>query len=613
MVIGGLYSNLEATQAILSEAARREISSNRIICTGDVVAYGADPAATVEIVRNAGCHVIMGNCEESLAAGAADCGCGFPAGSACERLSAAWFSHAITELGNDALAWMAGLPRRIDVEICGCRFAVVHGGEERINQFIFASTSAEIKSADLDNAESDGVISGHCGLPFTQLIGGRLWHNAGVVGMPANDGTPRVWFSILQSDANGFSIEHRAIEYDYQSAAKKMRRAGLPEEYAVALETGLWPSCDVLPEKELRERGVRLAEGRVRWRRSESPAQTRHKPAVLSQQLWPAINRDAVPRLDPRKFRNPRITANGKTRASVSLRQLNTLWFNTGTLCNITCCNCYIESSPRNDRLAYLKRSEVATYLDEIEHDGWSTEEIGFTGGEPFMNPDIIGMLEDSLSRGFHVLVLTNAMRPMQRHKAKLLDLKTRFGNKLTIRVSLDHFTQERHESERGPGTFKPTFEGLAWLAQNGFTVTVAGRTMWHEDLAVERAGYAALFAKHAIHIDARSPEELVLFPEMDSNADVPEITTACWDILGKSPADVMCSSSRMVIKRRGGDHPSVVACTLLPYDERFELGATLRDAAGAVSLNHPHCSKFCVLGGASCSASGKVELIKAQ
>ena len=88
----------------------------------------------------------------------------------------------------------------------------------------------------------------------------------------------------------------------------------------------------------------------------------------------------------------------------------------------------------------------------------------------------------------------------------------------------------------------------------------------------------------------------------MDAHADVPEITDACWDLLGVSPGNVMCSSSRMVVKRKGAARPAVLACTLLPYDSQFELGATLADAAGSVALNHPHCAKFCVLGGGSCS-----------
>jgi uncharacterized Fe-S cluster-containing radical SAM superfamily protein len=286
----------------------------------------------------------------------------------------------------------------------------------------------------------------------------------------------------------------------------------------------------------------------------------------------------------------------------VALEALRTLWFNTGTLCNIACNHCYIESSPRNDRLAYLTRAEMRAYLDEIAQDRLGTEEIGFTGGEPFMNPDLMAMLEDCLARGFKTLVLTNAMRPMQRLEVRLLDLQKRRGKNLTIRVSLDHYTRELHEEERGPDTWQPTVDGLTWLARHGFTIAVAGRLMWGESETSARQGFAELFAEHGIEIDAGDPARLVLFPEMDAAADVPEITDACWNLLGLSPASVMCASSRMVVKRKGAACPAVLACTLLPYDPQFELGATLAEAASSVPLNHPHCAKFCVLGGGSCS-----------
>jgi len=116
------------------------------------------------------------------------------------------------------------------------------------------------------------------------------------------------------------------------------------------------------------------------------------------------------------------------------------------------------------------------------------------------------------------------------------------------------------------------------------------------------RAGFARLFAAEGIALDASDPVALVLFPEMDPAAEVPEITEACWDILHRSPDSVMCASSRMVVRRRGADRPAVLACTLLAYDERFELGSTLAEASGPVKLNHPHCARFCVLGGAACS-----------
>jgi hypothetical protein len=129
----------------------------------------------------------------------------------------------------------------------------------------------------------------------------------------------------------------------------------------------------------------------------------------------------------------------------------------------------------------------------------------------------------------------------------------------------------------------------------------------------VARAGYADLFDRRGYPVDARDPSALVLFPEMDGSHDVPEITTACWGILGVDPSDIMCASSRMAVRRKGEAAPSVMPCTLLPYDPAFGMGATLAQSMrahggnfdrGRVKLNHPHCAKFCVLGGGSCSAA---------
>ena len=306
--------------------------------------------------------------------------------------------------------------------------------------------------------------------------------------------------------------------------------------------------------------------------------------------------------LDPKKFKDPNVTAAGETRARVSLDGLKTLWINTGTLCNLTCANCYIESSPRNDRLAYITTDEMRAYLDEIRDKGLETDEIAFTGGEPFMNPDMMQMLEVTLSRGFRALVLTNAMKPMRHHEAPLKKLKYWFNEKLEIRVSVDHYTQQLHEKERGPGSWQPMLDGLIWLSQNKFNFDIGGRTPWGEDESSMRQGYTTLFAEYDISVDANDPIKLVLFPEMDANQDVPEITDQCWSILDVDPGAMMCASSRMIVKRKGADKPAVIACTLLPYDEQFELGTTLAESSKDVALNHPHCAKFCVLGGGACS-----------
>ncbi len=301
---------------------------------------------------------------------------------------------------------------------------------------------------------------------------------------------------------------------------------------------------------------------------------------------------DARP-LDPAKFRDPHVTAKGERRAWVALERLETLWLNTGTLCNLACTSCYIESSPVNDALAYLTLAEAEACFDEAKETG--TRVIGFTGGEPFMNRDMPAMMRAALDRGFELLVLTNAMRPMRRFERELEEIAAAHPGRVVMRVSLDHHSREVHEAERGPGTWEKALDGLCWLAARGFRVAVAGRGLESEDEA--RRGYERLFRDLGVEVD-----HLVLFPTMDAAADVPEITESCWDILGVSPSAMMCASSRMVVKPKGAARPHVVACTLLPYDERFAMGESLAEAARPVSLNHPHCARFCVLGGASCS-----------
>lgn len=306
--------------------------------------------------------------------------------------------------------------------------------------------------------------------------------------------------------------------------------------------------------------------------------------------------------INPAKFKNPLLTAKGETRAQVAFKSLDTLWFNTGSQCNIECQNCYIASSPTADHFIYLTPVDMAPFLEEV---GGTPIEVGFTGGEPFLNPHIIQLSEMVLERGHRLLILTNAMRPMMRPKvqAELLDLQARFPGQITLRVSLDHFTAKGHDAERGNGSFEIAVPGLNWLAENGFDIHIAGRASFADTEESARSGYAELIRQKGWNIDAANPAHLMLFPEMDEQVDVPEITTACWDILNVHPDSMMCAKSRMVVRRKGEFAPVVLACTLLWDDVQFETGKTLKDSQGPVALNHPHCAKFCVLGGASCSA----------
>jgi predicted phosphodiesterase len=257
LVFGGPYSNLRATEAMRAVAGDLGIPANRVICTGDVVAYAAEPEETTSLIRDWGCHVIAGNCEEQIGLGAADCGCGFEAGTACDLMAKGWYPFANRRVSDNNRAWMRSLPARAHFTLGGVRMCVVHGGVHQTNRFIFASEK-DVIAAELAAAGSDVVIGGHAGVPFTVKSGRKLWFNPGVIGMPANDGTTDVWYGLITPEADTIIFALKRLTYDHRAAAAAMRRWAHADGYATTLVTGIWPSFDVFPPAEKAQTGKRL-------------------------------------------------------------------------------------------------------------------------------------------------------------------------------------------------------------------------------------------------------------------------------------------------------------------------------------------------------------------
>lgn len=254
LIFGGAYSNLSATLAMQAKAQALNIPPERTICTGDLVAYCAEPVETVELIRNWGIPVVMGNCEESLAADSQDCGCGFEEGSACSVLSVKWFQYANALVKKDQRLWMADLPLSISFQYSGFHCLVIHAGVSSNNQFIFESDSLVDKSAQIRQVQAEVIIGGHSGIPFGQKLEAGYWLNAGVIGMPANDGSADTWYLLLDSDSSGVVASWHRLTYSIEHSQQSTRVAGMVE-YAQALEDGLWPSLDVLPEWERNQQG----------------------------------------------------------------------------------------------------------------------------------------------------------------------------------------------------------------------------------------------------------------------------------------------------------------------------------------------------------------------
>jgi predicted phosphodiesterase len=263
LLFGGPYSNLQAIQALRRRAEELHIDPANIICTGDSIAYCAQPNETLELLRQWGITLLMGNCEQSLASDSNDCGCGFEAGSTCDALADSWYRYSVKTVSQSHKQWMRNLPQIIRFTYQHKTFAVVHGSAAQMNQFIFPSTDERIKFQQIKLVQADGIIAGHSGLPFTQVIDDKLWHNPGVIGMPANEGNASVWYSLWHPAGNQIQIEHHRLQYDAMAAKQYMLAAGLNNGYAEALLSGLWPSMDVLPDKERGQQGKAIPESEV--------------------------------------------------------------------------------------------------------------------------------------------------------------------------------------------------------------------------------------------------------------------------------------------------------------------------------------------------------------
>ena len=263
MVFGGPYSNLQATRSLADKALEYGIANDHIICTGDLIAYCAEPQQTVDFIRHWGIYNVMGNCEESLALGTEDCGCGFESGSVCDTLSTSWYRHCLTHTDQDQRDWMASLPRQIRFQLMGRTFDIIHGGVSDISEFVFHSSDMEKKRKDIEFIQGDCVIGGHCGIPFGQEISGKYWLNAGVIGMPANDGQTNGWYMLLEpgTDDEGtpmIQVKWHPLHFDSQATIDAMDKAKLPTAYQQTLQNGLWPSLSVLPNSEVSQQGQAL-------------------------------------------------------------------------------------------------------------------------------------------------------------------------------------------------------------------------------------------------------------------------------------------------------------------------------------------------------------------
>ncbi|MFK7832025.1 MAG: metallophosphoesterase [Winogradskyella sp.] len=258
LLFGGVYSNLQALEALIAIATSEGIPAENCICTGDIIGYCAQPEETLQTFKNWNPKSIIGNVELQLRDNADDCGCDFREGSRCDNFSQQWYPYAKSKLSQDSLNYLQTLPDHIKFTFGGKAIAVVHGSYLGISEFVFKSTHWNIKQPNFDALQSEVIIAGHCGLPFYHENEDQLWLNSGVIGMPANDGNTDVWYAILNDASDTFNFEFRTLSYNHKETHQLMQNGLLPESYAKTIVSGLWDNMEILPETEQKLQGKRI-------------------------------------------------------------------------------------------------------------------------------------------------------------------------------------------------------------------------------------------------------------------------------------------------------------------------------------------------------------------
>ncbi len=257
LLFGGVYSNLQALKAVIKFAVQHDIAPQSCMSTGDIIGYCGQPQETLDLFQAWGALSILGNVEIQLRDDQQDCGCDFTAGSRCDGFSDIWYAFAKANLKTTTRDFFKTLPDYITFKYAGRSMGVVHGSTTQVSEFIFKSTPWHLKAPSFNDLKVNTIVAGHCGLPFSQVHGDRLWLNPGVIGMPANDGTTRTW-AILLDDTAGFSFNHVSLEYDYKTTVSQMGSNQLPAAYALTLQTGIWDNMEILPIVEREHQGKTL-------------------------------------------------------------------------------------------------------------------------------------------------------------------------------------------------------------------------------------------------------------------------------------------------------------------------------------------------------------------
>jgi hypothetical protein len=252
-LLGGVYANAHALAATIADARAR--GAEAICCLGDLGGFGPHPDRVFPLLQDAGVVCVQGNYDQAVAAALADCRCGYsdPRDNHFARIS---YAYTLRHTSTDNRRALAALPPSVRLKVGPWRLLLCHGSPRQVNEFLWESTTPNgLLERFCDASETDLIAVTHTGIKWHRALpSGRHVVNVGAIGRPENDGTPRVWYTLLTADPD-VRVEFVPVDYDHERLAREMAAEALPEEFVETIRTGWWTCClESLPAKE-RARG----------------------------------------------------------------------------------------------------------------------------------------------------------------------------------------------------------------------------------------------------------------------------------------------------------------------------------------------------------------------
>ncbi|MDQ4021265.1 MAG: radical SAM protein [Actinomycetota bacterium] len=462
---GGTYSNPYALRAFVADARAR--GADRMWCLGDFGAYGAEPEAIWPLLTGNGVECIAGNYELAIGRGDPDCGCGY-ADDDDNAFAAIAYDYTLRHTSRDFAAWMRTLATEHRETVDGVALHLVHGSPLAVNDFWWESLSDDAHRMRIDASGADVICCTHSGLPWIRRFPGpdrdTLVVNVGVLGRPANDGGQHVWYALLDCVDGDVTAELVALDYDWPAHAASMRIAGLPEAFTQAVETGWWTTClEIVPP-------VERSRGRFQLYKSAMPSFAGAEVSWGQTAEIPDNGLPVLPLFGTALF-PPR------------------LWLYTNFHCNLACNYCSVASSPQARR-RQLGLSRFRELVDEAVAEGFT--EVYVTGGEPFLERDLVEMLLYATEQ-LDVVCLTNAMLYQGSRRTQLERLAGR--QRLILQTSVDGAQAQFHDAHRGWGSWAKAMAGLDLALSLGLPVRV-GMTETPQNCAQVEPLRALLAAK---------------------------------------------------------------------------------------------------------------------